>query len=307
MTADMFHRLTLSSASLLTAALLLGCDAQSAQPPAGTAPAAAPKAAHGKEIAMARGKVEVQGGLLELAPAQEGIVQTLSVREGQDVQRGQLLLRLEDHTSVADIAVAESELSLAQARHQARQQRLPSLQRHAARLAEAVAEGATEPQRAEEAQQALKDAESELSISQAEIRVAQSRIAQIRAQQSKLELRAPEAGNVVRVTTHAGQRTTAQPAITLLPRRPLIVRAEVNESFAKQVQVGTTASVITDGDSTPVALPAAKVVRISPVLGNGRLHDDAQRGPVRVVECVLEFEQSPAVRVGQNVRVSFHE
>ena len=40
-----------------------------------------------------------------------------------------------------------------------------------------------------------------------------------------------------------------------------------------------------------------------------RLQDDQQRGPVRVIECVLVFEQAPAaaVRVGQNVRVQFHE
>ena len=43
-------------------------------------------------------------------------------------------------------------------------------------------------------------------------------------------------------------------------------------------------------------------------LCEARLQDDAQRGPVRVVECVLAFDQPPAnVKVGQNVRVSFHE
>jgi multidrug resistance efflux pump len=262
---------------------------------------------HPHEVAMARGKIEVQGGLLELSPAQDGLVQTLAVQEGQEVQRGQLLLRLAGNGAAADLAVAESELQLARAKHQARSQRLPALRRAAARLSEAAAAGAAEPQRAEEAQQSLLDAEAELTVSQAEADVAHSRLMLVRTQNDRLELRAPESGMVVRVNTQAGQRVVAQPAITLLPRRPLIVRAELNESYATQVRVGLHASVTTDGDSLSAALPSARVVRMSPVLGNGRLNDDTQRGPVRVIECVLAFDQAPTARVGQNVRVSFHE
>jgi len=282
--------------------LLLGCNVKPAPPTVG--PAAE---THPREVAMARGKIEVQGGLLELSPAQDGLVQTLAVKEGQEVQRGQLLLRLAGNAAAADLAVAESELQLARAKHQAHAQRLPALRRAAARLSEAAAAGAAEPQRAEEAQQSLLDAEAELAVSQAEADVAHSRLMLVRTQNDRLELRAPESGLVVRVNTQAGQRVVAQPAITLLPRRPLIVRAELNESYATQVRVGLRAYVTTDGDSLSAALPSARVVRMSPVLGNGRLNDDTQRGPVRVIECVLAFDQAPMARVGQNVRVSFHE
>ena len=69
------------------------------------------------------------------------------------------------------------------------------------------------------------------------------------------------------------------------------------------------ADVVVDGDAGEgPGLPAARIMRISPVYGTARLQDDTQRGPVRVVECVLQFDQAPTgVRVGQNVRVSFHE
>lgn len=288
-----------------TAVLLcLGCTDKPAVAPA-TAPAAG-----SRQVAVARGKVELAGGLLELSPAQDGVVQDLAVREGQDVQRGQLLLRLSGDSSAAEVAVAESELRLAQVRQQARRQRLPALLRTAALLAEAAAAGAAEPQRVDEAQQAVRDAESEIAVLQAEANVARSRLAQARVQRARQELHAPEAGTVVRVTTQPGQRLLAQPvqpAITLLPRRPLVVRAELNESYAAQVRVGQRAAVTTDGDAASESLPPARVVRVSPVLGSGRLQDDAQRGPVRIVECILEFDSAPGARVGQNVRVSFHE
>ena len=68
-------------------------------------------------------------------------------------------------------------------------------------------------------------------------------------------------------------------------------------------------TVDADGSAAARSFPAATVLRISPVYGAAKLQDDAtQRGPVRVVECVLAFDQPPAnVKVGQNVRVSFHE
>lgn len=257
-------------------------------------------------VAVARGKIDVPGGLLDLSPAQDGLVTEVAVQEGQNVKRGDLLLRLSSDAVASDQSVADSELKLALAKLEARRQRMPALERTAARLTEAVAAGAAEPQRADEAAQAVGDAKAELLISQAEAGVARSKLAQLQVVRSHLELRAPQDGMVIRVAAHVGQRAPAASAITLLPHRALVVRAELNESYADRVRVGQRADVFTDGDATATALPSAHVVRISPVLGTGRLQDDLQRGPVRVVECVLEFDQPPKVRVGQNVRVNFY-
>ena len=119
----------------------------------------------------------------------------------------------------------------------------------------------------------------------------------------QLELRAPEDGVIVGVTARQGGRLEAgAPALTLLPARPLIVRAELNSAYVASVRVGMRATVASDMDSAAArALPSAKLVRISPIYGNGRLQDDAQRGPVRVVECILEFDGPAEAIVGQNV------
>ena len=261
-------------------------------------------------VAVARGRIEVKGGMVELAPLQEGLVESVAVQEGQHVKRGQVLLRLSPTASQGEVNVAQAELQLAEARTNARAQQLPALRRTAARLAEASAAGAAEPQRAEEAAQAVRTAESDVAIARAEIDVARQRLALLRSQQGRLELRAPDDGIVVRVNTQAGQRllgSSGHPAITLLPHRPLQVRAEVNESYIAAVKTGMPATVTTDGDAAPVTLPPARVVRMSPVLGAARLQDESQRGPVRVVECILEFDTPPAdARPGQTVRVAFH-
>ncbi|WCM92648.1 HlyD family efflux transporter periplasmic adaptor subunit [Acidovorax sp. NCPPB 2350] len=298
-----------ATAAMALAAMALAMLAACTEHAAPADPQAAPAAPAG--VAMARGRIEVQGGLLELSPLQDGAVETLAVQEGQSVTRGQLLLRLSAAGAQAEAGVAQAELQLAEARQRARAQQLPALRRTATRLAEAAAAGAAEPQRAEEAEQALRGAESDLAVARAETDVARQRLAQLHARSARRELHAPEDGTVVRVATQVGQRLLSASggpaAVTLLPRRPLVVRAEINESYAAAVQPGMRASITTDGDTAPTALPPARVVRMSPVLGAGRLQEDAQRGPVRVVECVLEFDQAPTqARPGQAVRVRFH-
>jgi len=299
------------AAALAAAALLAGCG-PSHDAPANAGQASAKAQQNGPAaVAMARGKIEVEGGLLDLSPAVAGVVQQLSVKEGQSVQRGQLLLRLADETGQADLAVAESEAQLAKARQKARAARLPQLKQTLSRWQAAAREGAADAQNVDEAAQALRDAQAEIDVAAAEAQVAQRKLEQLRAQHKRQELRAPEAGTVVRLATHAGsQAVPGTPAVVLLPQRPLQVRAEINESFAAAVREGMRATVTLDADgAAQQQLPSARVLRISPVYGTARLQDDQQRGPVRVIECVLVFEQAPAaaVRVGQNVRVQFHE
>lgn len=261
-------------------------------------------------VAIARGKIDVESGVLNLNVATSGQIEEVAVHEGQNVEKGQLLLRLSDDAMQADIAVSRSELQLAETRQKAKAARLMPLKQTLERWQTAAHEGAADLQKVDEAAQELRDAQSESDMAAAEVVVAKSKLQQLQVLQKRHELRAPVAATVVRLQIHAGMQITPDTkAVALLPKTPLIVRAELNESFVGAVKPGMKASVVIDGDGTEApSLPTAKLVRISPMYGTARLQDDVQRGPVRVVECVLQFDQVPAgVRVGQNVRVSFHE
>lgn len=306
-----FRLSIVSGAPLLAAAVLMLGGCSPSQDSASVVSRAAAQVKPQSQVAVARGKIDVEGGLLDLSSAAAGVVQQLLVKEGQSLQKGQLVLRLADDAARADVAVAESELQLAQTKLKTRQDRLPALKATLARWQAAAKQGAADLQSVDEAVQALRDAQSEVDIAAAEVSVAKRKAEQLRALLQRHELRAPEAAVVVRLLAQGGSMLqSGSPVAVLLPKRPLIVRAEVNESYVGAIREGMKAQVAVDADTNAARqeFPAATVLRISPVYGTARLQDDAQRGPVRIVECVLAFDQPPAnVKVGQNVRVSFHE
>lgn len=276
----------------------------------GAAQAASAPAPRLQKVAVARGKIEVEGGLIDLAAASSGTVIQLSAHEGETVAAGTVLLRLDDGVGEQAAGVAAAEVRLARERVRAAEGRVPELRASAARYAQAAREGAAPRQQADGAQQRLADAQAEAAVAQAELAVAIQRLEMARAMQAQRVLKAPEAGTIVRLMTQRGAYVQAGAAVlTLLPEQPLIVRAELNAAYVDAVKVGMQATVVPDmdGDDDSQRLPKARVIRISPMYGQGRLQEEAQRGPVRVVECVLAFEREPAARVGQNVRVIFHE
>jgi multidrug resistance efflux pump len=123
---------------------------------------------------------------------------------------------------------------------------------------------------------------------------------------------APADAEVIKVLVQAGNAVSAQdhqPAFVLLPERPLIIRAEVNESYVSRIKPGLAAEVTLEADPGQPAL-AASVLRVSRVLETGHLSEEPQMA--RAFECILALKQTPetlaqALRIGQTVLVKFND
>ena len=206
--------------------------------------------------------------------------------------------------------MATADLALANDRLKGSQAQLRELERNAARLSTGASEGVSSNQQADAARQQLAGVRADVDVAGAQVDMAQHKLEHARLKLQQMSLSAPEAGTVVGQVPGLGAFVQAgKPAISLLPARPLQVRAELSAAYADAVQVGMKATVVPDSDGAEntSTLPSAHVVRISPVFAQARLPEDAGRGVAKVVECVLEFDGAAKARFGQHVRVEFRK
>ncbi|MNR98709.1 Inner membrane protein YibH [compost metagenome] len=261
-------------------------------------------------VAIARGKVEAQGGLIAILPTQDGTITRLAVSEGQQVAAGAVLAELDSRNAQIELNEAEARLQQAQAQAQAANLPLASARDLAQRLRQAAEAGASDVQRADEAHQRAQQLQTAASVAQSDVAIARERLAGAKQRLAARTLRAPQAGTVIQLDATIGTQSLAQsgkPIMTLLPAKAPQIRAELNESFVAQVKPGMRADVNIDADPQRKPLKA-HVLRVGQVFSNSRLSDDGNpRSNLRVVDCVLVFDGVQDVRIGQNVRVSFHE
>ncbi|MFC7287802.1 HlyD family secretion protein [Herminiimonas glaciei] len=272
-------------------------------------PAAALKGEHAY-VAIARGKIEAQGGLVTIQPAQDGHIVRLPVSEGQQVAAGAVLAELDSRNAQIELNEAEARLQQAQAQAQAASLPLAAARDLAQRLRQAAEAGASDVQRADEAQQRAQQLQAAASVAGSELAIARERLEAAKQHLAVRTLRAPQAGTVIQLDATIGTQVLAQggkPLMTILPAKPPQIRAELNESFVAQVKPGMRADISIEADPQRKPL-AARVLRVGQVFVNSRLGDDGNpRSNLRVVDCVLTFDEVQDVRIGQNVRVSFHE
>lgn len=285
----------------LAAALLLGACSKHAEPAA-----AAPESSG--YAAVARGRVDIEGGLLALAMPREGVLASVDVHEGEQVKQGQLLAALDPRPAQLAVDAAQAQLEQAQAQLKLLAVKQAAAQQRAARLAAAAAAGAGDGQSADDARETSEQLAAQADADKAAVDMARQKLAEAKYELAQRSLHAPLDARVVHVTAQPGASVspTSGPLFTLLPNKPRIVRAELNESFVGAVQPGMQAEVVANDDSENGHW-RAHVLRIGQVYGPATLENDPQvRANARTVECVLAFDQpEQQLRIGQRVIVRF--
>jgi len=256
--------------------------------------------------AMARGRVDVEGGLVRIAAPRDGVIAELRVAAGDAVTQGDLIAVIDAHQAELAAGVAKAELDQAQARVAALRTKTAGLKLRASRVSQAAEAGAATGQSADDANQALTELTADIAEADAAVEVARQHLKQARYEVEVRSVRAPVAGRIVSRPAHIADVVSAQSGselATLLPDSARIVRAELNEAFVAKVAVGMNATIVTETDSGK-SWPA-KVIRIGDVFGPSKLIEDAQETTdARDVECILELS-TDELRVGQRVQVRF--
>lgn len=296
--------------AIVTAAMAAGlADVVDHAPAAASDRRSASMPSESDAVAVARGIVDVEGGIVQLAASRDGVVQEVLVEEGEKVAAGQPLAVLEDRAARLALAVASAELSQAEAAIAPIEVREAAAEREYERLLLLASSEAVSRKALDQASDALRLARSELAAQRAAVETARARRAASEHEIAQRTVRAPSDGVIVRRLARAGDGVSTLNVTTLFwlaPTTPPIVRAELEESFASRVREGMTAEVFAESDEARVF--SARVLRVGRAFGPRRVtvHDPRDRADVRVLEVILGLGEAPAgVPLGQRVIVRF--
>lgn len=284
---------------MLSALVVVAIAADRTQKPAQSKPG------NSAYAAVARGRIDVEGGLLKLHTPVSGSVDAVMVHPGDDVKKGQLLARINAQSAQAQVAIAQGRLSQARAQLDILQDRLKAARSSASKLRSAARAGAGSTHDAAAAAQKVRDLKWQLTSARAEINIAKGKLTIARRQLALHRIKAPVAGRIVQVNIQAGDHAggDAGAAFELLPDRARIVRAELNQEYVGAVHKGMPAQVVLD-DASQTTLGSAHVVRVGDVFRKPTLDTDPGQGAgIRTVLCVLAFDQPSHLRIGQRVLV----
>jgi HlyD family secretion protein len=269
-----------------------------------TAPPAA-AAARTPYAAVAEGKADVEGGIIQVASRTAGVVRAVDVIEGQSVSKGQVLARQEDDAPRLAVQTAEANLDQAKAQLGVTQVQLAAARRESARLISLA--GVVSRQQGDQAADAIASAEATLAAERATIAVAQTQLSEARYRLEQTIIRAPVDGLIVRRYANPGAGASTlnvTPMFDLEPAGARIVRAEVTETELPSVTLGQEVRIVPETDQSK-SFPG-KVLRRAALFGARKLQSDdpSERTDERVVEVVVSADGAPFL-VGQRVLVKF--
>ncbi len=256
---------------------------------------------------IANGKVDIEGGVVEVAARRAGVIREVLVQEGDRVRRGQVLARQEDedtrlavNSAAAAVAQTESQIALTQVN-------IRTAQREYERLRQLAATNLVSHQQLDQASDAVASAQAQLGIQQAAVQTARAQLAQAEYSEDLTIIRAPMDGKIIRRYANPGAGASTlnvSDMFDLEPATPHIVRAEIVESAIPDVRVGQEAEITPEDD--PAKASVGRVIRIAATFGARKLKSDSanEASDERVVEVVVSTDNSTYL-IGQRVLVKF--
>ncbi len=257
--------------------------------------------------AIANGKADVQGGIIQVAARRAGVIRDVLAQEGDMVVKNQVLARLEDEEPRLASARASAEVRQAHAALAVLQVQLSATQRELRRLETLAPSNFVAAQKLDQARDAVREAEARILAQQATVATTQARFNEAKYNQELSVIRAPADGRIVRRYANPGAGASTlnvSNMFDLEPRTGRIVRAEIAEGALSFVDVGQSVQMSPESDPTKVY--AGKVLRRAAVFGARKLQSDdaSEKMDDRVVEVVVDSTGAPFL-IGQRILVKF--
>jgi len=257
--------------------------------------------------AIANGKADVEGGIIQVAARRAGVIRDVVAQEGDDVKKGQVLARLEDDELQLASTRASAEVTQARAALALLQVQLSAAEREERRLEGLAPNNFVAAQKLDQAKDAVREAQANLTAQQAAVATAQAKYAETKYDQELSVIRAPADGRIVRRYANPGAGASTlnvSNMFDLEPHAGRIVRAEIAEGSLSFVNIGQSVQMSPESDPTKVY--PGHVLRRAAVFGARKLQSDdpTEKTDDRVVEVVVDSTGAPFL-IGQRVLVKF--
>src|SRR5215468_11019754 len=217
----------------------------------------------------------VEANLIFVGPDESGRIETLSVREGDQVAMRAPLFTLDADLQVADLQMQEATLKNAQAAYD----RAVTLLKTSAGT-----------------QKALEDAEAALRTAQARLNSSQTRL-------TRRKVFSPAEGTVEQIYFRTGEMVAAgKPVVALLPPGNLKVRFFVSEATLPQIRIDDVVNVHCDGCDSGLTAKVSFIARNSEFTPPVIYSLEERSKLVFMIEA--RPEQPERLRVGQPVTVT---
>src|SRR5258708_5180052 len=203
------------------------------------------------QLVTATGKIQPEV-LVKISPEVSGEIIELPVKEGQIVQKGQLLLRIKPDTYRAQVEESEAALSGARSASTERRTQLEKSRLDYERAQHLFEQRVTAETDRKAAQTNYEVAQAALQSSQFDIQRAEGALRQIRESLSKTTIVAPSSGAITTLNSRLGERVvgTSQFAgtnvMSIADLSVMEAQVNVNENDVINVKVGDHARISVD-------------------------------------------------------------
>ncbi len=262
-----------------------------------------PKPIEVRTVEAARGEVEetvtnTRAGTIkakhraQISPEVGGRAVDIPHREGDRVEKGDVLLRLDPSVLDARVALSRRELQAAQAQRDQACANAERSRRELGRLSRLAKEGIISTDVLDQAQTAVETSRSGCAAAQAGVSQAQAGIDLEHRQVGQTVIRAPFSGVVADVSIEVGEFTTPSPpgmpippVIDLIDPESVYVSAPMDEVDSARIQPGQPVRISVD--SYPGRTFPGRVLRVAPYVLDRELQN-------RTVEIEAAFAEMPA-------------
>ena len=238
-----------------------------------------------------------------LAPITGGQIAKIWIKEGDHVQKGQVLLELWSQDLLAQRELAQRQLTMAQERRRETCILAENARRESVRTQQLVEQGFVSSQRADDANANARSRQASCEATISDIKRAEAQIRVAQAGIDRTVINAPFSGVIGHISGELGEFTTPSPpgiptppTIDLIDDSCLYVTAPMDEVDAPKIKVGQETRIKLD--AIPEKVFPGKVRRIAPYVTE--IEKQA-----RTVDIEVDFQQIPsdALLVGYSADV----